>query len=180
MNSGLLNVWRETSALVRFADAKCAILLGVNTTLIPYISKVFSIDYPFGDAGLLEELTIITLATSVLFCVLALIPTTSMNRRRVRLYNIILRHFAVQQEHSKRSIFHYLDIAKCADGEEYLSLVLEKGGDESLARAESNLDISEDIWRLSQLARYKFGVSNIATLLTILTFFALLPLGLFG
>lgn len=172
MNGGLLNIWREIGAYLRYADAKCIFLsgasLGVLVSYIQYRTIVSSVGWSIlgnlaqSDISISAWVAILLFFVAFLSSSLAALPSLSKKLVRVRAFIGIGNFFSSGMGSiSGTGVIYFRDIATFRSGAVFEAKVKKAMAVEtSFSAAETEL--CEQIWIVSRISTAKFYAANIS------------------
>lgn len=172
MNGGLLNIWREIGAYLRYADAKCIFLsgasLGALISFIQYRTIVAGAGWSVlgnvnqSDISVSAWVAIFLFFAAFLSSSLAALPSLSKKLVRVRVFIGIGNFFSSGTGSSSGTgIIYFRDIAALKSGADFESKVQEAMGTETSFNA-AETELCEQIWIVSKISTAKFYAANIS------------------
>ena len=167
MNGGLLNIWREIGAYLRYADAKCIFLSGVSFGLLFSFCRFHLISQDVGW-GILKHLTVVSIpATSwvtivtfflaFVFSSAAAVP--SLTSKSIRISGLISLGNFFSKPSAVSNIVYFRDIASLDSGESYQRKYSAES-DLKTPLSQSERDLCIQIWIVSRIATAKFFSTN--------------------
>jgi hypothetical protein len=173
MHSGLLNIWRENGAYLRYGDAKCLFLATSCIALFFSFLTYQSISElaPWSVIGALKALSLSMSAYVALFSfslgalvsLIAVMPSLSANLGRVRLLNVVGRflHFGGKVT-SPTDVVYFDQVARYPSAEHYEVALNSRLEPADWSPADK--DLINQIWIVSQIASSKFTAAKISIL----------------
>lgn len=172
MNGGLLNIWREIGAYLRYADAKCIFLsgasLGVLISFIQYRTIVASVGWSVlgslnqSDISVSAWVAIFLFSTAFLSSSLAALPSLSKKLVRVRVFIGVGNCFSSATGSSRGTgVIYFRDIARLKSGAEFESKVHKAMAIGTNFNA-AEIELCEQIWIVSRITTAKFYAANIS------------------
>lgn len=172
MNGTLLNIWREIGAYLRYGDAKCLFLSGLNFSLLISFVKYKLIDESLkwnllsilmgSNIDTKSWIAIISFFVGFVISALVVMPTLSEKMVRVRIINNIGSCFHCGRVMvSNSAVSYFSNIAKFENANTYESAVrMAMSLPDELNVAEK--DIINQIFIIAQIASSKFFAANIS------------------
>lgn len=174
MNSGLLNIWREIGAYLRYGDAKCIFLSGLSFGLLLSFFRFKLIDSSasweiFGRIAYISisppEWTALTaFGLAFLIPALAIIPSISGKLLYANILNSIGNYLSTNTSSNKeKNIIYFLNISAFRTEDSYEEALRSRINiPENFNKADKEL-ISQ-IWIISRIATSKFIAANISVI----------------
>lgn len=178
MNAGLLNMWRENGANLRFGETKNLIVFGVSTALIADFLHRSQPDalprWSFQAIGSVmiqspyHALITLALGLSILVSVLSVFPNISGRYLRVRLVLRACRGLRIiRREPNLERTVYFVDIAAYPAPDGYAA-ALKSNGVTATDWSRAERDLIEQIWVVSRIATVKFVLFSLSMILTLL------------
>lgn len=186
MHSGLLNVWRENGAYLRYADAKALFVLGISiASLFSFLKHSLISDN--SDWSLIKQLWISDLScwslVSILFFVLAagvaasaVIPVISEGMNAVNFFNQLGFYFHTETSpEDDRDFIYFKSIAAAKNSDAYFQKLMSVGVFKDDVE-EADRQLVTQIWVISRITFSKF----VAVKISIFAFSIAVLCGLLG
>lgn len=165
MHSGLLNIWRENGAYLRYGDAKNLFVLGISMTVAGVAFRHFStgeISWPFfgfsasNNICLSDVLALVAILLALFFSTWGFLPSLSKRQQRIATILWIGKKISViPSTCNRKNAVYFIDVSLYEDANAYKKALLELYNIESeLSGVEQ--DLIEQIWLVSRISAVKY------------------------
>lgn len=165
MNSGILNIWREVGAYLRYGDAKSVLLLSLASGLFYWLSQVqfgvtvFNVSalaLSFWATGFSTSTAALSLfGTAVLIGVLGFLPALTKKSIRVHFWVWLGFKFSlISVRETDANCVFFVDIASFSDADAYTVTLLNNL--ELTNPCQADREAIRQIWIVSRIGTAKF------------------------
>lgn len=177
MNPGLLNIWRENGANLRFGETKNLIAFGVTTALFAeFLNRAQNGNLPrwsyaaFADAmgrDIQHALVMIALGLSIAISILSVFPNLSGRYWRLKGTLRFCRALGLLRAPDGAKTSYFMDVAAFPSPADYAKALLEAGASQTEWTI-AERDMITQIWIVSRIAAMKFAMFAASMILTLI------------
>lgn len=166
MHSGLLNIWRENGAYLRYGDAKNVFVLGISMTALgvvfTHLSTNGEITWPFfgfrasDNIGWSEVLTLTAILLAFLFSSWGFLPALSKRQPTITaIFWIGKKIGIIPSTHNLKNVVYFVDVSAYENATAYQNALLELCNKESEWSCVEQ-DLIQQIWFVSRISAGKY------------------------